>query len=121
MPRALPGLTTLRTFEAAGRLLSFTRAANELGVTPAAVSHQIREMEEQLGTRLFARTSRSMRLTDAGKLLHDAVREALDTISRAVSRLKKSDGKPQLKVTTPPSIAAKWLVPRLDRFLDLVP
>src|SRR4051794_28946400 len=97
LARALPGLTTLRTLEAAGRLLSFTRAASELGVTPAAVSHQIREMEEQLGIRLFARTSRSMRLTDGGKILHDAVSEALDTVPRAVSRLKKNDGKPQLK------------------------
>jgi LysR family transcriptional regulator, glycine cleavage system transcriptional activator len=121
MARAIPGLTTLRTLEAAGRLLSFTRAANELGVTPAAISHQIREMEDQLGTRLFARTSRSMRLTDAGAILHDAVSEALETVSRAVNRLKKSEGKPQLRVAASPSIAAKWLVPRLDRFLDLVP
>jgi LysR family glycine cleavage system transcriptional activator len=121
MARVIPGLTTLRTLEAAGRLLSFTRAANELGVTPAAISHQIREMEDQLGTRLFARTSRSMRLTDAGEILHDAVSEALEIVSRAVNRLKKSEGKPQLRVTTSPSIAAKWLVPRLDRFLELVP
>src|SRR4051812_38460458 len=102
MARAIPGLTTLRTLEAAGRLLSFTRAANELGVTPAAISHQIREMEDQLGTRLFARTSRSMRLTDAGSILHDAVSEALETVSRAVNRLKKSEGKPQLRVATSP-------------------
>jgi LysR family glycine cleavage system transcriptional activator len=121
MTRTLPGLTTLRTLEASGRLLSFTRAANELGVTPAAVSHQIREIEDQLGTRLFVRTSRSMRLTDAGAILHDAVAEALEIVSRAVNRLKKSEGKPQLRIATSPSIAAKWLVPRLDRFLDLVP
>jgi LysR family transcriptional regulator, glycine cleavage system transcriptional activator len=121
MARALPGLTSLRTFEAAGRFLSFTKAAAELGVTPAAVSHQIREFEDQLGTRLFMRTSRSMRLTHAGEILHVAVADALDGISRAVTRLRKVDGKPQLKITTSPSIAAKWLVPRLDRFLAIVP
>src|SRR6266508_2577268 len=111
MARTLPGLGSLRTFEAAGRLLSFTKA----------VSHQIRELEDQLAVRLFARTSRSMRLTHAGEILHDAVSEALDGIGRAVTRVRKSDGKPQLKVTTSPSIAAKWLVPRLDRFLAIVP
>jgi LysR family glycine cleavage system transcriptional activator len=121
MARALPGLASLRTFEAAGRHLSFTRASVELGVTPAAVSHQIREFEDQLGARLFSRTSRSMRLTHAGEILHAAVADALDGIARAVTRLRKSDGKPQLKVTTSPSIAAKWLVPRLDRFLAIVP
>jgi LysR family transcriptional regulator, glycine cleavage system transcriptional activator len=120
MARTIPGLGSLRTFEAAGRLLSFTKSAGELGVTPAAVSHQIRELEDQLGVRLFARTSRSMRLTHAGEILHDAVSEALDGIGRAVTRVRKSDGKPQLKVTTSPSIAAKWLVPRLDRFLAIV-
>jgi LysR family transcriptional regulator, glycine cleavage system transcriptional activator len=120
MARTIPGLGSLRTFEAAGRLLSFTKSAGELGVTPAAVSHQIRELEDQLGVRLFARTSRSMRLTHAGEILHDAVSEALDGIGRAVTRVRKSDGKPQLKITTSPSIAAKWLVPRLDRFLAIV-
>ena len=121
MARTLPGLASLRTFEAAGRHLSFTKAAAELRVTPAAVSHQIREFEDQLGARLFSRTSRSMRLTHAGEILHAAVADAIDGIARAVARLKKTDGKPQLKVTTSPSIAAKWLVPRLDRFLSLVP
>ena len=121
MARMLPGLASLRTFEAAGRHLSFTKAAAELRVTPAAVSHQIREFEDQLGARLFSRTSRSMRLTHAGEILHAAVADAIDGIARAVARLKKTDGKPQLKVTTSPSIAAKWLVPRLDRFLSLVP
>jgi LysR family glycine cleavage system transcriptional activator len=121
MARALPGLASLRTLEAAGRLLSFTKAAAELGVTPAAVSHQIREFEDQLGARLFLRTSRTMRLTHAGEILHVAVADAVDGIARAVTRLRKSEAKLQLKVTTSPSIAAKWLVPRLDRFLSLVP
>ena len=73
-------------------------------LTPAAVSHQIREFEDHLGVRLFTRTSRSMRLTHAGEILHAAVTDAIDGIARAVTRLKKADGKPQLKVTTSPSI-----------------
>lgn len=117
----IPGLSTLKTLEAAGRLMSFTKAASELGVTPAAVSHQIREFEEQLGLRLFERTSRSMRHTPAGGLLHETVAEALENISRTVSRLQRTGSKKRLKVTAYPSITAKWLVPRLDRFLDIVP
>jgi LysR family transcriptional regulator, glycine cleavage system transcriptional activator len=117
----IPGLSALKTLEAAGRLLSFTKAAGELGVTPAAVSHQIREFEDQLGMRLFQRTSRSMRHTPAGQMLHETVAEALNSISRTVSRLQRAGSKKRLKVTAYPSITAKWLVPRLDRFLEMVP
>jgi LysR family transcriptional regulator, glycine cleavage system transcriptional activator len=117
----IPGLNTLKTLEAAGRLMSFTKAANELGVTPAAVSHQIREFEDQPGLRLFQRTSRSMRHTPAGRMLHDSVAEALENISRTVARLQRTNSKKRLKVTAYPSITAKWLVPRLDRFLEIVP
>ena len=117
----IPGLSTLKTLEAAGRLMSFTKAAGELGVTPAAVSHQIREFEDQLGLRLFQRTSRSMRHTPAGRLLHETVAEALENISRSVARLQRAETKKRLKVTAYPSITAKWLVPRLDRFLEIVP
>jgi LysR family transcriptional regulator, glycine cleavage system transcriptional activator len=74
----LPGLGSLKTLEAAGRHMSFTRAAGELGVTPAAVSHQIREFETMLGVQLFHRTSRSMRHTQAGEVLHAAVCDSLD-------------------------------------------
>ena len=71
-----PGTRALRSFEAAGRHLNFTRAADELGLTPAAVSHQIKEMEEQLGLVLFTRNSRSMQLTPAGSVLLEATAEA---------------------------------------------
>jgi LysR family glycine cleavage system transcriptional activator len=117
----LPGLNALKTLEAAGRHMSFTRAAGELGVTPAAVSHQIREFEDQLGIRLFQRTSRKMRHTTAGEILHAAVSDALKNINSTVARLQKSSNKQRLKVTAAPSITAKWLVPRLDRFLDIIP
>jgi LysR family transcriptional regulator, glycine cleavage system transcriptional activator len=117
----IPGLNALKTLEAAGRHMSFTRAAGELGVTPAAVSHQIREFEDQLGVKLFQRTSRKMRHTSAGEILHAAVSDALESIKRTVARLQKSDNKHRLKVTASPSITAKWLVPRLDRFLEIIP
>ncbi len=78
-----PGTRALRSFEAAGRHLNFTRAADELGLTPAAVSHQIKEMEEQLGLVLFTRNSRSMQLTPAGSVLLEATAEALGLLRRA--------------------------------------
>src|SRR5215207_191431 len=82
MAKRLPGLASLRTFEAAARHLSFTKAADELHVTPAAVSAQVRALEEQLGVRLFWRTSRAVRLTGPGETLLDAVSEALAVIAR---------------------------------------
>jgi LysR family glycine cleavage system transcriptional activator len=110
-------LAALRGFEAAARHLSFTRAAAELNVTPAAVSHTIRELELDLTVRLFERSSRVVRLTPAGEILSRAVAEGLGTIGRAVQKLRAVDGRPKLMVTTSPSLAAKWLVPRLDGFL----
>jgi LysR family glycine cleavage system transcriptional activator len=114
-------LAALRGFEAAARHLSFTKAAAELNVTPAAVSHAIRELELDFKVRLFERSSRVVRLTAAGETLSRAVAEGLGMIGRAVQRLRAVDGRPKLMVTTSPSLAAKWLVPRLDRFLDQHP
>lgn len=116
-----PGLRSLRAFDAAARHLSFTRAASDMGVTPAAISHQIKELEEQIGVSLFARTSRSMRLTREGEILRGAAIESLESLTRALQRIRKLENQKQLKVTASPSIAAKWLVPRLDRFLATVP
>jgi LysR family glycine cleavage system transcriptional activator len=82
----LPGTRALRILEAAGRHLNFTRAAEEVGLTPAAVSHQIKEIEEQLGLVLFARTSRSIQLTPAGAVLLEAVTDALSTLKGATVR-----------------------------------
>lgn len=118
--RRLPGLPGLRVFEAAARHLSFTKAADELGVTPAAVSNQIRQLEDQLGRRLFNRTSRSMALTPAGETLLDGVAEALDIIARAVRQITVQQ-RPRLAITTSAAFAAKWLVPRLTRFYQLHP
>src|SRR5215813_6767913 len=121
MALPLPALGALRTFEAAARHLSFTRAADELAVTPAAVSHLVRELEDRLRVPLFWRTSRVVQLTPAGEILRAAVAEALAGIGRAVARLREADGKPRLSVTAAPSFAIKWLVPRLNRFLERAP
>jgi LysR family glycine cleavage system transcriptional activator len=121
MLNSVPGLGSLRTFEAAGRLLSFTKAAAEMHVTPAAVSHQMRELEAKLGVRLFERNSRTMRLTPAGEIFHGAVSESIDRLSHAVARLRKPASRPRLMVTASPSITSKWLVPRLEHFLRIAP
>ena len=121
MLEQFPGLRSLRAFNAAARHLSFTKAADEMGVTPAAISHQIKELEDQIGAALFTRTSRSMALTREGEILATAAAESLDTLSRAVKRIKRLENRKVLKVSASPSIAAKWLVPRLDRFLDQSP
>jgi LysR family glycine cleavage system transcriptional activator len=113
----IPGTRALQAFEAAGRHLSFTRAANELHLTPAAISHQIKEFEDQLGVELFHRTSRTMRLTEAGEILHMAAIEALTGLTRAVSRAQKvARGSSLLKVTADAQFAAKWLMRRVESF-----
>jgi LysR family transcriptional regulator, glycine cleavage system transcriptional activator len=119
--RRFPGLGPLRTFEAAARHLSFTKAADELGVTPGAVSVQVRAIEEQLGVRLFWRTSRAVRLTGAGEAMLRAAREALDVLARAVERVGPAGDRRVLTVSVGMSFAAKWLVPRLERFRRLRP
>ncbi len=116
-----PGLRSLRAFDAAAQHLSFTKAAEVMGVTPAAISHQIKEIEDQLGVALFVRTSRTMRLTREGEILHGAAHESLETLARALHRLKRLENRNQLRVSSTPSVAAKWLVPRLDRFLAVAP
>jgi LysR family glycine cleavage system transcriptional activator len=118
--RFVPGTRALRTLAAAGKHLNFTRAADELGLTPAAVSHQIKEIEDQLGVTLFTRTSRSIRLTEAGSALVDASVDALDVLNRAVSRARKlSRGTALLKVTLDAQFASKWLMRRIDGFRKL--
>jgi LysR family glycine cleavage system transcriptional activator len=101
--------------------LSFTRAADELNVTPAAVSAQIRALEDQIGVRLFWRTSRTVRLTSAGETLLPAAREAFDLLGRALERISGTGRARTLSVSTGLSFAAKWLLPRLDRFRSLHP
>ncbi len=121
MLRHIPGLRALKAFDASARHLNFTRAAHELNVTPAAVSHQIKELEDAVGMQLFQRTSRHMQLTRQGEILKPAISEALEGLTRALQRIRQSENPTQVRVTVSPSLAAKWLVPRLDRFLDTMP
>ncbi|WP_250459366.1 transcriptional regulator GcvA [Microbulbifer litoralis] len=122
MQRMLPGTRALRTFEAAGRHLNFTRAAEELGLTPAAVSFQIKEIEEQLDIVLFTRTSRRIRLTAAGAVLFEAASDALDNLHRATSRARKmARGTAHLRLSLGARFASHWLLPRLSRFREANP
>jgi len=114
--RRLPPLNALRAFEAGARHLSFTKAAQELHVTQAAVSHQVRQLEEHLGVALFRRYTRRLALTEEGRALLPAVGEAFDRIDQAVRDLGEGSGNRLLTVSLTHSFAGKWLVPRLGRF-----
>jgi LysR family glycine cleavage system transcriptional activator len=112
----LPPLSALRAFEATARLLSFGKAAAELNVTPAAISHQIHALEEDLGVRLFHRLNRSIELTASARVLLPGLSDAFLGIHASVRRLRAHNDTGTLTVTASPSIAAKWLVLRLHRF-----
>ena len=116
MPRRLPPLNSLKSFEAAGRLLSFTRAANELNVTQAAVSHQIKVIEDFLGLSLFIRYPRKLALTEQGRSLLPEVIEAFDRVSNAIGAISQEPSSKMISVRLAPSFAAKWLSPRLKYF-----
>jgi DNA-binding transcriptional LysR family regulator len=112
----LPSLDLLRGFEAAARLLSFTRAGEELHLTQSAVSRQMQELESQLGTKLFERRHRALALTDAGQQFYPAAAQVLATMRAATDRLRAQAGRGTLSVTTTHSFAALWLIPRLAGF-----
>jgi len=114
--RRLPPLNSLRHFEVAGRLLSFTAAARELNVTQAAVSHQIKVIEEFLGVVLFDRYPRRLALSEQGKALLPEVIEAFDRVAQAVAAINHEQYSNVLSVRLAPSFAAKWLSPRLKYF-----
>jgi LysR family glycine cleavage system transcriptional activator len=116
MVRRLPPLNALRAYEAAARHLSFTKAAQELNVTQAAISHQVKALEERLGVTLFRRMNRALLLTDEGQSYLPAVREAFDTIGAATARLLAHERAGALVVSCMPSFGAAWLVRRLGHF-----
>lgn len=113
----LPPLAALRAFEAAGRLSSFKAAASELAVTPAAVSQQIRTLEEDLGVKLFSRGVRSVTLTEEGRRLQPALSAAFLEIRDAVDDIRAPSQR-TLRVNASGPIIGKWLLPRLHRFLE---
>jgi len=121
MERVLPPLNALRAFEAAARHLSLTRAAEELHVTPAAVSHQVKGLESYLGVKLFRRANRSLLLTDAGQACLPGLREGFDRLAEAMEAVRARDESGPFTVSVPPSFGAKWLVARLDRFTQKHP
>jgi LysR family glycine cleavage system transcriptional activator len=108
-------LNALRVFEAAARHLSFAKAAEELNVTPAAVSHQIKALEARIGQPLFRRFNRRLMLTDAAQLCLPGVRDGLDRLAAALALASRST-RNTLTVSSAPTFAARWLVPRLERF-----
>jgi LysR family glycine cleavage system transcriptional activator len=121
MPERLPPLNALKAFEAAARHASVRKAARELNVSPAAISHQIKNLEAYLGVLLFQRLSRGLRLTPAGQAALPLLRDGFGRLAAAVQQLRTEDQRPALRVWAPPSFAAKWLVPRLSRYAALHP
>jgi LysR family glycine cleavage system transcriptional activator len=111
----MPPLSAIRVFEAAARRMSFTRAAEELGMTQAAVSYQIKLLEERLGAQLFLRRPRELVLTEAGRRLAPRTTEAFDILRDTYSRFAEADQE-TLNINTMQTFAAQWLAPRLGTF-----
>jgi LysR family glycine cleavage system transcriptional activator len=116
MHRRLPPLNALKAFEAAARHLSFTRAADELFVTQAAVSHQIKALEEFLSLKLFIRRNRTLLLTEEGQAYFLELKDIFKNLQDATERLLARGSKGAITVATPPSFASQWLVPRISKF-----
>jgi len=121
MFRKFPPLKSLRAFEAAGRHLSFTRAADELFVTQAAVSHQIKALEDFIGVPLFIRLNRKLLLTDEGQNYWPKIRDIFESLTAATEQIKSQVAGGPLTVSVVPTFATSWLVPRLSRFSNIYP
>ena len=116
MSRKLPPLNSLRAFESAARHLSFTKAANELCVTQAAISHQVKILEGYLKQNLFIRLTRELQLTDTGRKLLPVLTASLDSVALSIKEIKTQTSTAQINVRLPPSFASKWLSPRMMDF-----
>ncbi len=121
MGRRLPPLISLRVFEAVARHLSFTSAADELHVTQAAVSHQVKKLEEWLGVTLFLRLNRSIKLTKEGEAYAKPLTQAFDALALATDAILKDTGPQSINIATFDSIAANWLAPRIRKFQENSP
>ena len=121
MRKPLPPLSSLRSFEAVARQLSFSKAARELHVTPGAVSQQIRALEDLLGAKLFDRTRRWVALTDTAARMLPDVQAGFDSLSRACGSNAAPVGERALTISVAPSFASKWLLPRLPGFYEFHP
>ena len=116
MPAHLPPLNALRAFEAAARHMSFARAADELHVTPQALSLQIKSLEAHLGAPLFHRLNRAVELTEAGRALVPGAREGFTALTRGWAAARRATDPSRLTVTAGPAFTARWLAPRLPDF-----
>jgi LysR family transcriptional regulator, glycine cleavage system transcriptional activator len=114
--RKLPPLASLRAFEAAARHMSFKAAASELGVTPTAISHQIRLLEEICGKSLFQRRPRPLLLTGAGERLFPVLRNGFDAFVTAIASISEDGEQRPLRVTSPNAFSSRWLIPRLPQW-----
>lgn len=121
MTQRLPPLNALKAFESAARHLSLKRAAQELNVTPAAISHQVKALEDYLGVQLFRRLNRALELTPVAHAALPKLREGFESLAQAVTQLRPRPDSGQLTVSVAPSFAARWLMPRLHRFFAVHP
>ncbi|RTE86975.1 MULTISPECIES: transcriptional regulator GcvA [Gammaproteobacteria] len=119
--RKLPPLNSLKSFEAAARHLSFTKASEELFVTQAAVSHQVKTLEDYLGIHLFLRKNRNLLLTEAGQAYYLEIRQMFEHLTQVTGKIMLASEQGALTVCVPPGFAILWLVPRLSRFHELYP
>jgi LysR family glycine cleavage system transcriptional activator len=117
----LPPLNALRVFEAAARHLSFKEAAAELNITQAAVSHQVKSLEDYLGVDLFRRAGRGVQLTEAARACLPRLREGFDSLAAAVEMIRERADEAELQITAPPVFTARWLMPRLADFAKKEP
>src|SRR6516165_11644662 len=121
MLRRLPPLNALKAFESAARSESFTRAAEELCVTQAAISRQVKALEATIGIKLFNRERQRLVMTSAGREYLTVIRDALDRIAGGTERVVQRQNSSNLTISTSPDFAAKWLVYRLGRFAESHP
>lgn len=121
MPRRLPSLSALRAFEAAARHVSAKCAAEELSVTPTAVSHQIRQLEKSLGVALFVRRPRQLTLTPQGQALLTVLSGSFDAIAETVTKLRRPPARHAVTLSTTPAVAARWLLPWVCLLRDAHP
>lgn len=121
MARRLPPLNSLKAFEAAARNLSFTKAAEELFVTQAAISHQIKLLEEHLSIKLFMRRNRSLLLTEEGQSYYLDIKDIFASLYEATEKLLSRGAKGSISIALTPSFAIQWLIPRLSEFSNLHP
>lgn len=121
MARRLPNFSALRAFEAAARHENFSRAAEELHLTHGAISHQVRALEEELGRQLFVRNGRQVKITNDGLKFAQFLGKAFADIAAATDAMRASSISQRLTITSIPSFAARWLAPRLGKFIELHP